>query len=331
MKEEAGFLDKITILKGCSRDERKKVKSFFTLIKFKKGDIVFRQGDKARFLFIVKKGLVGSVAHLDDGNEMDMGRYSPGMFFGEMALTEGLPRTMTCTALSDVELLVINFIDFYRLIWTYPRIGAKILKAMTRHLIISLRDADKFLTNMAMWGEKARFRAITDELTGLYNKRFFEESLERAIIKSKQEKGTFSVIMFDVDNFHSINEKLGVQVGDEILKNVASCIKSVCNEKTVISRLGGDEFAVLFPDLSVTGSLQVAKNFKEALSRKRIRSGLTGKTLDILITASIGIAEYPDHGNTAFVLKEAADKALYVSKNTGKNKIMCARNKYQMK
>ncbi|MBN2440526.1 MAG: GGDEF domain-containing protein [Spirochaetales bacterium] len=326
MESKIRFLNKIKILEECTKDEQKIVGKFFTSSIAKKNDIIFKQGDGGRCLYIVKKGLIASYTYLADGREMDVARYSSGMFFGETALTEALPRTMTCHALSDVELLKLDFIDFYRIVWTYPEIGVKILKAMIRYVILGLRDADKFLTTMALWGEKARFRAITDELTGLYNKRFFEESLELVIIKSKQKKSTFSLIMFDIDDFHTVNENLGMQTGDEILKNVALCIKSVCGENTVIARLGGDEFAILLPDLSITDTLQIAKKFKEVLLQVKLKIGLTSTLINPQITASIGIAEFPDHGETSVVLKEAVDKALYSSKKAGKNKIMCAQS-----
>ena len=324
MKKDDNFFNKIKILGECSSEERKIVKKFFKPLVLKKGDNIFKQGDSTRCLYIVKKGLVGSSTQLADGSQMDVARYSSGMFFGEMVLTETLPRTTACYALSDLELLIIDFIDFYRFIWTYPDTGVKVLKAMMRYMILGLRDADKFLTTMAIWGEKARFRAITDELTGLYNKRFFEESLELTIIKAKKNKGTFSLIMFDIDNFHNVNETLGIKTGDKILQHIARCITSVCVENAVISRLGGDEFAVLLPDLSVTYTLQIAKKFKAILKKIKIKTISKEKTPDSPITASIGIAEFPDHGQTGIALKDAVDKALYCSKKTGKNKIMCA-------
>jgi diguanylate cyclase (GGDEF)-like protein len=111
-----------------------------------------------------------------------------------------------------------------------------------------------------------------------------------------------------------------------VLRNIAQCIKSACRENVVISRLGGDEFAVLLPDLSVTDSLQVAKRFKNSLTAIEKQHLSTGIPLNSPVTASIGIAEFPDHGRTAPLLKEAADKALYRSKNAGKNRIMCAGN-----
>lgn len=326
MKIDDEFLKKIKILEECSLQERKKFIKFSKSLIHKKDDIIIKQGDIGRQLYIVEKGLVGSYTRFGDGSQIDLARYSPGMFFGEMALVEALPGYTTCYAITDVELLLIDFIDFFRFIWTNPDTGVKVLKAIMRYMILDLREADKFLATMAMWGEKARHRAIIDELTGLYNNRFFEESLELTIMKSKQTKNTFSLIMFDIDNFRIINETHGRTKGDEVLRSIAQCIKSVCRENAVISRLGGDEFAVLLPDLSVTDSLQVAKRFKRILTTLEKKPLSSGVPPDSPITASIGIAEFPDHGKTAPVLKEAADKALYCSKKAGKNRIMCAGN-----
>ncbi|MBN2533025.1 MAG: GGDEF domain-containing protein [Spirochaetales bacterium] len=324
MNKDDDFLKKVMILEECSLQEKKQFISISRPLILKKDDIIFKQGDVGRQLYIVEKGLVGSYTKYGDGSQIDLARYSPGMFLGVMPLVEALPGYTTCYAVTDVELLLIDFIDFHRFIWTNPVTGVKILKAILRYMICDLHEADKFLATMAMWGEKARHRAIIDELTGLYNKRFFEESLELTIMKSKQNKNTFSLIMFDVDDFRKINQTLGRTRGDEILRNIAYCIKSACRENAVISRLGGDEFAVLLPDLSVTDSLQVAKRFKNILTAIWKQPLSTGVTLDAPVTASIGIAEFPDHGKTASVLKEAADKALYSSKKAGKNTIMCA-------
>jgi diguanylate cyclase (GGDEF)-like protein len=324
MKRDVEYLKKVKILEECSLQEKKMFIKFSRPITLRKNDIILKQGDIGRQLYIVEKGLVGSYTRFGDGSQIDLARYSPGMFFGETGLVEAQPGYTTCYAITDVELLMIDFIDFFRFIWTNPNTGVKVLKAIMRYMIRDLREADKFLATMALWGEKAKQWAIIDELTGLYNKRFFEESLELTIMKSKQTKNTFSLIMFDIDNFRTINETLGRNKGDEILRSIAQCIKSVCRENAVISRLGGDEFAILLPDLSVTDSLQVAKSFKDILTTLEKKPLSTGVPLNSPITASIGIAEFPDHGKTAPVLKEAADKALYSSKKAGKNRIMCA-------
>jgi len=314
MSKNNEFLEKIKIFEECSLREKRIIQKYFRSLSLKKGDRIFKQGDSGRALYIVKKGIVGNFTECADGSELDIARYSPGMVFGEMAMVDTQPRTTTSYALSDIDLLVIDFIDFYRFIWRNPSIGIKVLRAMMRYMILGLREADNFLVSMAMWGERARHRAITDILTHLYNKRFFDESLEITILKSRQTRQTFSILMFDIDNFHDINRNFGKKAGDEILKDVAGCIKSVCLEDSIASRLGGDEFAVLLPDLSITDSLQIAKEIKKNL-----------KKIDTPVTASIGIAEFPDHGSSASLLKEAVDKALYRAKHSGKNKIMCFR------
>ena len=316
-------MDKVRIFEECSHGEKIVIKKYFRLISLKKEDRIFKQGDTGRTLYIVKKGIVGNFTECADGSEIDMARYSPGMVFGEMAMVDTQPRSTTSYALTDIELLVIDFINFYRFIWTHPAIGIKVLRAMMRYMILGLREADNFLVSMAMWGERARHRAITDGLTHLYNKRFFDESLEITILKSKQTKRTFSLLMFDIDDFHNVNQKLGRKTGDEILKAVAGCIKSVCLEDSIASRLGGDEFAVLLPDRSITDSLQIAKKIKRILKKIDVKSWSNEKKIDTPITASIGIAEFPDHGSSASLLKEAVDKALYRAKHSGKNKIMC--------
>ena len=259
-------------------------------------------------------------------NKREVARFPAGKSFGEMAIVEAMPRSTTCYAITNTELLKFSVEDFSQFIWNHPMIGVKILKEMSRNMTAWLFDANNFLTSMVMWGEKARFRAITDEATGLFNRRFFEESMDLNIIKAKNKNIKFCLLMFDLDNFHGVNQRLGTIAGDKIIKKVADLFSSCFSNNAVISRLGGDEFAALLPDSSVQDALPIAKKFKNNLENIKIRFS-NKKQLQETITISISIVECPTHALTSEKLMKIADKALYLAKDSGRNRIVCAGKK----
>lgn len=321
MNENTDFLKKIKILEECTLAEKKEVLPYFKKILLKKGETIFQKGDPGRIIYTVKSGVVGSYTILEDGERLELARFSEGMFFGELAMVEQLNRDTSCYALEDLELYSLDVIDFYQFVWNHPNIGIKILKALMRHMIMKLHDGDNFLTTMALWGEKARQRAITDELTGLYNKRFFEESLETAIANAKHKQGHLSLIMFDLDHFHSINREMDFDSGDIVLVEVAKIIKKICGEKAIIARLGGDEFVILLGETPFSEAIEVASRIKIIIKNSPITLEDQNTHIGRIITTSIGIAGFPEHGTTAQQLKEAVDGALYKAKESGRDRI----------
>lgn len=324
LKNLDNFLSKIMMLEECTKLERKAVEESLKYVFLEKDKILFNQNEFGNSIYIVKKGLIGAYTTDSDGRKREVARFSTGQSFGEMAIIESMPRSTTCYAIQDSELLILESHDFYQFIWNFPMIGIKILKSKLRNMVSWISDANNFLTHMVMWGEKARYRAITDRLTDLYNRRFFEESMKINISKSMHKNIKFCILMCDLDNFHNINNQFGVNTGDEILKFVAKIFKSNFKKNSVISRLGGDEFAVLLPDSIFKTALQKANNFKSALENTKITI-LNNRIIKKNITVSISVVECPVHGKTMEELMDTADKILYKVKNSGKNMVMGAR------
>ncbi len=315
------FLKEIPMLEECSKLERQAVMESLKHNYLKKDEILFKQNEPGYSIYIVKTGLIGAYTKDSSGEKREVARFSPGKSFGEMAIIEHMPRSTTCYAITDSELLVLEAQDFYQFIWNYPIIGIKILKSKLRNMVTWLSDADNFLTQMVMWGEKARYRVITDDLTDLYNVRFFKESMEINISKSIHKNIKFSVLLCDLDNFRNINDNLSVETGDKILKIVAGIFKANFNKDAVISRLGGDEFAVLLPDTLIKNAIPIANRFISALETAKIK--LPDNTiLNENITISIGAVECPAHGKAYAELMEIADRTLYKAKKSGKNRVI---------
>jgi len=154
---------------------------------------------------------------------------------------------------------------------------------------------------------------ITDSLTQLYNRLFFNEQLKLFIEKYKRYKEPFSMMLFDVDNFKKINDTYGHNVGDEVLKEIAKTIKSSIRKTDLAFRYGGEEFAILFPKTHLSEAYNIADRIKETISKK---INVYGNP----VTISGSVGEYQNDG--AFHFIQRLDYKLYEAKKTGKNKIL---------
>ncbi len=279
------------------------------------------RGESGATLYIVWKGIIGSFSFQPDGTKRDIARYSRGKFFGEASLFKDADDSIHYYAVTDTELLSLEADDFYKFLDEHPEAGMKICKAMSRHVTKWLFEASDFLSTMVMWGETARKRAITDELTGLYNQRFFAESIDIQVSKKRHKSGRFCLVMIDLDNIHTMNEFYGFRIADEYLKRVGRICSTVFKENAIVSRLGGDEFAVLIPDASTQSVVHTAESFRHILHDQSVKWKKLQSPGGDRFTASIGIAEFPLHGDSTETLKNAADEALRAAKKLGKDRV----------
>jgi diguanylate cyclase (GGDEF)-like protein/PAS domain S-box-containing protein len=169
--------------------------------------------------------------------------------------------------------------------------------------------------------ETLRSQSIRDPLTGLFNRRFMEESLELEIRRATRNQRPLGMIMIDLDHFKYFNDNFGHQAGDLLLKELGTLLKNNIRGEDIACRYGGEEFTLILPEGTGAVTRQRAEFFKEAIQRLDVnfRGHPLGK-----ITASMGVAVFPDHGRTAKALVEAADKALYRSKAAGRDRVTLA-------
>lgn len=167
--------------------------------------------------------------------------------------------------------------------------------------------------------EKTKREATTDPLTGLKNRRAFENSIQEKIQHVKEKDNNLCLVMVDIDHFKQVNDKYGHVFGDKVLKSVASVLMENLKGKDMIARIGGEEFAIMLPETKLKFAEIVAENLRYAVQVSRIKKSDTGEILD-KVTVSMGIAVY-HMGESIEQFIDRADKALYESKNTGRNKI----------
>lgn len=163
------------------------------------------------------------------------------------------------------------------------------------------------------------FQAFHDTLTGLANRIYMENSLTRAIVKSQKQKNCFATMFLDLDGFKNVNDTLGHNIGDELLKAVANRLTSNTDAENTLARMGGDEFAVIINNLEEddkTKAINIAENYLSVL-QKPFQIGRH----TIKVGASIGISFYPNDGKDISSLLKHADSAMYQAKYSGKNSV----------
>jgi diguanylate cyclase (GGDEF)-like protein len=159
--------------------------------------------------------------------------------------------------------------------------------------------------------------AATDELTHLPNHRCFQERIEEEISRSRRSKKPLSLLMVDVDHFKKLNDTYGHPFGDAVLGQLAATMERCLRREDFAARYGGEEFAVVLPDTSREGARQTAERFRTEVSRTVF--AYEGNSVQLSISA--GIASYPRDATSKEQLIENADRALYVAKRTGRNRI----------
>jgi len=164
-----------------------------------------------------------------------------------------------------------------------------------------------------------QWQAITDELTGLVNRRRFLDALRTEITKGQRLGARLSVVLADLDDFKLVNDGFGHHAGDDVLLAFADLLRAHGRDVDVAARLGGEEFAILLPETGLEGASAVAERLRQSLANRRIRLG----EREVTVTASFGVAELGP-GQSVDALLRAADSALYRAKEKGKNRVEVA-------
>ena len=167
--------------------------------------------------------------------------------------------------------------------------------------------------------ELLRNQSIRDPLTGLFNRRYLEESLNRELHRAARTGRNVSLVMLDLDHFKLFNDTFGHQAGDILLKEVSSAIKTRVRAGDLACRYGGEEFSIILAEVDTDGAYKCAEIIREAI--KHLSLHYRGQTLSA-ITISAGVASFPTHGDNPDDLINAADKALYTAKKDGRDQIV---------
>jgi diguanylate cyclase (GGDEF)-like protein len=183
--------------------------------------------------------------------------------------------------------------------------------------------AEWFVSQAAIALENARLhgivkrQAVTDDLTGLANRRRFVEALEAELNRAERFGTELAVVIGDLDDFKSINDRFGHEFGNDVLRAVGDLLRESSRDVDVAARLGGEEFAVLLPQTDLEGGAAAAERLREGLARLSLPSPEGGR---LRVTASFGVASYPPTDSVDHLLR-LADSALYHAKAEGKDRV----------
>lgn len=311
------FLKSIKAFSSLSVSELKQVSKYLKPVAIKKEGILCKEGEEGNELFIIQSGKAAVKIRLQDGSEKEITEFSSGDFFGEMAIFENEKRSATCSAKEDSRVFKLFKEDFLTIMGKTPVIAIKIMREMLDITSTRISNTGKFVSEMVKWGEEASRRSITDELTGLYNRRYLDTSLEDLFKKAKENNSPLSLIMADMDYFREVNEGYSHEIGDKYIVEVAKIFKKHFRETDIIARFGGDEFTIVLPDTSSAEAKELAENIRSNVAKLDFLKQFEGP--DLNLSVSLGIASYPGKCSDLNTLKELADKALYKSKEAGRN------------
>jgi diguanylate cyclase (GGDEF)-like protein len=193
-------------------------------------------------------------------------------------------------------------------------------------LIVGRRDEALVARNQELQRLSQEFKKLSsiDALTGIANRRGFDERLQIELDRSSRYGPPCSLVMIDLDRFKTVNDRFGHRGGDQILRRAAALLDSEKRSGDLLARYGGEEFAAIFPHVDGQAALAWAERMSLRLAAERLVWG----DIEMSITASFGVASMPSHARTASELVEAADRALYEAKRGGGNRavVACSRN-----
>ncbi|MGI5865434.1 MAG: GGDEF domain-containing protein, partial [Myxococcales bacterium] len=181
---------------------------------------------------------------------------------------------------------------------------------LASHLALALKNINRL--------SAAEDLAYLDDLTKLFNLRYLHLALDREITNSRQTGAPFSVLFLDVDHFKEVNDTHGHLVGSKVLVEMAGVLKSCVRDLDIAARYGGDEYVLLLTNTDARGAMRVGERVRRSIAEHRF---LVDEGLGLSVTACVGVATYPEHGQTKTEILERADRAMYRGKATTRNAV----------
>lgn len=300
--------------------EKERMLQFFTERVCMPGEIVVQEDSAGDAIHLICSGCM-AVVKGDFQAPIILGFRGAGDIIGEMALLENGPRSASVVALTPIRLLSLSSDKFNQFLNGNPGMGLNIMRVLSSRLRQAgeersqQKTSEKSLSHQVV---ELREQAIRDPLTGLFNRRYLQETLEREFSRAKREALTISILIMDIDHFKQINDTFGHPAGDYILQEFGKLLQECVRLEDIVCRYGGDEFVVVMPGANIAAACERAEQIRATFLARRIAF----EDHELHATLSLGAAAYPRHGLSADEVLSNADQALYQAKQAGRNRIV---------
>lgn len=274
------------------------------------GELLLSPGDKNEHVFVVLSGKLD--VRVGSQDAPIIATVDVGACAGEMSIIEDRDPSAYVSAAEPTHLLVIHQTTLWNMVNASHEFSKNLLIVLSERV----RSHNQFIAESIGDWRQSVLNATTDALTGLGNRHAMAEMFPRELNRCTTGEHPVSLIMIDIDQFKTFNDRFGHVAGDRALSAVANVLRTQFRTKDLLARYGGDEFAVLLPEVNEGEALAIAE---------RVRTSVSGSTSDgsdsllrVPVEVSIGVAELDVQGNYESLLR-SADAALYRAKDAGKN------------
>lgn len=202
------------------------------------------------------------------------------------------------------------------------------LSKENEELLKQINERAKALETLLKLYEEASQQARTDALSGLYNRRAFEEHMVQHFLEFKRYNAPFGIVIFDIDHFKKFNDTYGHAIGDNVISAVARALKLTLRLSDIPARWGGEEFIACLPHMDLEGSCVVAQRVRIAVAALELEDAVAGKLPQVTVSLGVAIAQPGDQTIDAII--ERADKGLYTAKESGRNRVCCLEPQFEI-
>ncbi len=278
-------------------------------VRVREGEYLWREGDPVDCVLLLHEGSLEVVQGISGGDTVVVRTLDPGSVAGELAALDGLARSAAVRAATPCRVGRVPADRFREFVRQRPHLLEGFLYLQSQRV----RSLTRQVT-------QTHQRAITDQLTKLYNYGFFVERLDLELDRAAQMGDAVSIALFDIDHFKQYNDTHGHPAGNVVLVTFADILKRTGRRGDIVARFGGEEFVFLLYGASRREARQVAEQARVRVEETDFPGG--GTQPEGRITVSGGVATYPYDARTAVQLVEAADEQLYKAKADGRNRVM---------
>jgi diguanylate cyclase (GGDEF)-like protein len=303
---------KFALFKDVENDVISQLITSRPITKFYPGDYLITRNESNKYLFFILKGK--AEVYLDTADAA-LNIISSGESIGEISVLDGQPASAHVIALSECHAIIINKNETWELAKNSHAFTINLLQFLTNRLRCFNDQLDESIQIQHQVEHKARI----DALTGLYNRRWFDDQFDLMLQRCIDNKQGFSFIMIDIDHFKLVNDNYGHAVGDIVLEQMGKILKDHARERDAVVRYGGEELAMLLPNTNQEQVLSIAERLRHSVENAIFQYQ---KEKSLSITISLGCSSYTNNESTKQLMK-LADDALYKAKESGRNQVCC--------